>query len=287
MLTDFFAAAFAAAVAIFLTLAGPCLGKISEYCLRPIYTKLYRGEKTHSDPERQRLLNNGLQPNNVPSITSESVPESSAGSIFWWLLRFVSYLVVVAYALAGVFSAEVENDRVALWASEHCGTWKFDSSKAGEGAATRADVYDRLKESRAGEYARNCYETSSMLESMYCNVFYMPTINFTTSYSFQCPFQEIDRRTCSVGSPSVTFDTGLVNADQIGINVRHPHKFRRWTTCSSLSVEYPYVRSEVENGTNVFNYYYGRIINGNRSTEYTHTSRGNPFEWPAPVYEAR
>ncbi|KAK3372201.1 hypothetical protein B0H63DRAFT_484060 [Podospora didyma] len=190
--------------------------------------------------------------------------------------------VYVSWIILGIISSRVQVGNAALWTSEHCGVWTFDAEHAGEGAATRADVRDRSKEARAGGYARRCYETSddSVLPSASdCSFFYQPAIGFTKTTTYKCPFP--DAGVCAPGSLSITFDTGLVDASQIGINDATRHMFRRSTTCAPLSIESRFVRNEVKNGTTTFYYDYGHRADG---ANYTFSSTGNPFNMLAPAY---
>ncbi|KAK0721957.1 hypothetical protein B0T26DRAFT_196599 [Lasiosphaeria miniovina] len=187
----------------------------------------------------------------------------------------------VARAFAGVLSALIATNSNAIWASDKCGLYRFDSDGAGEEAATRADVFDRAKEARSGEYAKHCYNstTPTTLLPMRCGFFYNTEIKFNTTYHHQCPFPKDD--ICAHGSPVVTFDTGLVDANSIGINDPYDYKFRRSATCTPLSTEGQYVRNDTANGIAAFTYYYGET--GDRG--YTFRSIGDPFNWLVPSYD--
>ncbi len=197
-----------------------------------------------------------------------------------------SMIAGVILGPAGIVAAQIQSGSAALWSSDHCGIWQFDD-RAGEEASSRADVYDRKKETRAGEYARNCYASGSETTPGYCNFFYQPKISFSTNSSFECPFP--DDKVCVLGSQAVTFDTGLVDASQIGVNAedKDTYQFRRSTTCTPLNNEYPFVRNETVHNATAFFYHYGKIDDGEFSTDYTHFTIGNPFDWRAPTYHVR
>lgn len=198
---------------------------------------------------------------------------------------------VVWVVLDIVFAARLSSDTAALWKSDRCGVWKFDADRAGEGAATRADVRDRGREARAGTYAKRCYDQpagggdDSSLPPMGCGFFCQPAIAFTNSTSYACPFGEPN--ICAPESPSITFDTGLVDARQIGVNDGSPYRFRRTATCAPLNTGEPFVRSEVEKGTKTFYYHYGELADGARRTNHTFSSVGNPFDVLEPAYKVR
>ncbi|KAM7214438.1 hypothetical protein V8F06_010195 [Rhypophila decipiens] len=142
-----------------------------------------------------------------------------------FLLLFVRFLIFVLWVLwvaGGVYTAKIIADRQAVWKSDRCGIWEFDSEDAGNEAATRADVYERDKEARAGEYARSCYERSNIAgqEQPYslCDFFSHRNITYTKTSNFSCPFA--DDSVCVTGAQAVTFDTGLVDAVESGSTPR-------------------------------------------------------------------
>jgi hypothetical protein len=194
----------------------------------------------------------------------------------------------VAQTIANVFSADVATDRAAISSSTNCGIWAFDEN-AGDEAAARADLRDYQKEARAGEYARNCYDSQNATDSIRCDFFYHSSIAFTSKSLDKCPFGSYEL--CLGGLYSaVTFDTGLVDASQIGINFESTHKFRRKTTCSPLNMDYSYVRNESSRNSDdaTYYYYYGSIYDDTTvpptTTNYTYKTSGHPFDWLAPVY---
>jgi hypothetical protein len=198
------------------------------------------------------------------------------------LIGVVVFASFCARACIGFFSVNVATNKAALWASEQCGPYAFDSIGAGDDIAARADVYDREKETRAGAYAKNCYPTASAsIRPLHCNFFYNQSIPFVTTYTYRCPFPKQD--ICVRGAQAVTFDTGLVNANSIGINDKYGYRFRRTTTCVPLSTEAPYVRNETADGIPAFSYRYGERI----GREDTFHSTGDPFNWLAPTYDVR
>ncbi|KAK3313322.1 hypothetical protein B0H66DRAFT_565878 [Apodospora peruviana] len=208
--------------------------------------------------------------------------KGSRHSVLSLMIGIIILAAWVGRVIAGIFAANIVTDRTATWDSEHCGIWQFDSDGAGEGAATRADVYDREKESRAGEYARYCYESPpSAKQPMYCDFFHQRNITYTRNTTFQCPF--VDESVCVVGTPAVIFDTGLVDASQIGVNDWTTYKFRRSTTCAPLNTDSRFVSNETKDGVTTFFYRYGETDD----TNYTFSSKGNPFDSLSPTYDVR
>jgi hypothetical protein len=198
---------------------------------------------------------------------------------------------LVAQTVANVFSADIATGRAALSSSTQCGIWAFDDG-AGDEAASRADLRGYQKEARAGEYARSCYDSSNATDSMLCDFFYYPSIAFTSKSLDKCPFESYD--VCLDGLYSaVTFDSGFVDASQIGVNFETTHKFRRKTTCSPLNMNYSYVRNETSHDTNDVTYYYNYgstyddTTDPPTNTNYIYKTSGNPFDWLAPVYSIK
>ena len=145
------------------------------------------------------------------------------------LIGLVLALLVARVAVTVLSTLDTSN-RAAIWASDHCGLYRFDSDGAGEEAAARADVYDRAQETRAGDYVKYyCNPTTSTLLSR-CDFFYEAKIEFNTTHQFHCPLFKKD--ICVQGSPAVTFDTGFVDANSIGIDDPYGYKFHRSATCT-------------------------------------------------------
>ncbi|KAM7196669.1 hypothetical protein V8F33_006009 [Rhypophila sp. PSN 637] len=209
------------------------------------------------------------------------------------LLLFVGLLILCSWVgrvVAGVYTAKIIADRQAVWESDRCGIWEFDSEGAGDEAATRADVYERDKEARAGEYARNCYERSNIAgqEQPYslCDFFSHRNITYTKTSNFTCPFA--DDSVCVTGAQAVTFDTGLVDASRIGINAEITYKFRRSTTCAPLNDDYPFVRNATSHNTTTFFYQYGSLLDwDDEIANYTFSTTNDPFDTRVPAYDVR
>ncbi len=216
------------------------------------------------------------------NLVKHHLTKGAEHKTFLTLFGVLILTISVTLIIAGVFSARVATDRAALWYSEHCGVWKFNSSAGGVEAATRHDIYDRQKESRAGEYAQNCYGSANLLQSERCNFFYQPTIDYSSNPTWDCPFAS--KEMCLEGQQAIEFRTGLLDPNGIGVNSKQMYKFRRNTTCAPLTWGDSFVRNETRGGRTTYYYHYG---SKGSDYNYTYSTTGNPHDWHAPNYLVR
>jgi hypothetical protein len=182
----------------------------------------------------------------------------------------------------GVYIARIKSSNgPALLGSKECGLWTFDRKLGGE-AATRAGIRDLKKETRAAEYAQNCYGIPDMFDAIQCNFLYRSRLpSRPVSYSTECPFQgEICGK-----NQIVTFTTETLDASELGINSYPSPKFRRTTSCTPLSMEYPFIQNQTNNGTTTYYYYYGTKPGHDPQVNYTFKTSGNPFGRLVPAYD--
>jgi len=296
-----------ALLAVWLSLVGPSVYRLLQFPLVHVMRFCERWDTPSSNGETLPLLQEPQPHYNGSPSTPEVQGSSKASSVLsksngggelfknavfyayqganrhklaLVLMGLVFLASFAARAAAGVLSALVATNGAALWNSDKCGLYRFDNDGAGDEAAARADVFDRAKETRAGEYAKYCYNSSSALP-LRCGFFYETEIKFNTTYQYKCPFPKED--ICIRGSPAVTFDTGLVAASSIGINDPYGYRFRRSTTCTPLSTESPYVRNGTDNRTADYTYFYGET----GDTDYTFRSTGDPFNWLVSSYDVK
>jgi hypothetical protein len=200
-------------------------------------------------------------------------------------LRLFIFTVCVALCVFGImtggyFMASVSVDGPAKLASKNCGLWLFEGGKRSE-EATRARMLDLAKEERAAQFAEDCYGRSGPIAPN-CKIFYRPTLPvLDANYTNDCPFQN----DICLWNSTVTFGTPLIDAKDLGINSPSTPKFRRSTSCTPLSMEYPYIQNKTENGTTTFTYHYGTKHGDGPPLNYTYTTVGDPWDRIAPVYD--
>jgi hypothetical protein len=157
--------------------------------------------------------------------------EDLSGGYRACLFIFLLFLSIpmLGFIILGVYVARIKANGPAILDSQKCGLWVFDRKRGGDEAATRAGIHDLDKETRAGEYAQNCYGIPDMFDAIQCNFLYRSRLSFSQAeYTTDCPFQyEI----CSQNQ-SVTFTTDTIDANELGINSQTPPKFYRRTKCS-------------------------------------------------------
>lgn len=124
--------------------------------------------------------------------------------------------IFVAESSANVMSANIITDTTALVSSPKCALLSFGHSNF-DPAAYRKQYY-RAKHRADG-----------------CNSFYNQSLTYTERSEHRCPFSE---ETCALcASPALTLDTGLIDAEFVGINSLKRFQFRRTTTCSPLKAD--------------------------------------------------
>lgn len=123
--------------------------------------------------------------------------------------------IFVAESTANVLSGDIVTDTTALVSSSKCTIRHWDS---------QLDAYT---------YSRQCYWAKPGTSG--CTSFYNQSIAYTEKPKERCPF---DAAYCAqVENTAVNFDTGLVDAQVIGINSATHYQFRRTTTCVPLRTD--------------------------------------------------
>ena len=202
---------------------------------------------------------------------------------FAFFVTMVLLAVFLGWISVGITSAVIASDGVGLLSSSHCGVFQYDD-RGREDAGYIDDLHNRGKEERSAQYAQQCYGSLDAANAFTCKVFNRREIKFKTKSGQPCPF--VDDSICYSLNPAVTFDTGIVNAEALGINAPNLPKWRRKTTCSPLNMSTDYITSDGADPSNRTYYYkYGDVeINGRGYQKYTTSTSGRPYDWIVPVY---
>jgi hypothetical protein len=204
-------------------------------------------------------------------------------AVFIFLAFACFVLLTIASILISKSVVAKDGKHTALWSSSNCGIWDFSDS-LGDPYAIEHSLIDLNKEARAGEYVKRCYGSRDAFYSMRCSSFYRPAINVEKKSHAACAF---DQSVCMEGQTSVSFDTGLVSSEDIGVNIGRPFKFRRRTSCSPLKQDGFITRAE-KHGVPVFYYNYGEYRDYyGRYSNYTYATEGDPFHSAASGYEVK
>lgn len=148
-------------------------------------------------------------------------------------------------ALAAFFSSQLLSPRDhVLVGSDTCG-WLADGQFTEDNIYSNDETTQRSDSlwvsgvqtaEKSMEYARGCYEGTSIEYTSLCNAFITPRITSTVDRAAQCPFNKKD--VCS--EPAVRLDSGFVDsASQLGINSPPENKVqvRKVSTCAPLDFQ--------------------------------------------------
>jgi hypothetical protein len=244
--------------------------------------KIYKN--AHDVRDIYQALFAELLPSSTPLVGKD--PKALTWGYWFCLLVFTIAFSIFALAIivGGLYLVRVRTDGPALLHSNQAGLWILAPGQSQE-EQTRAMLRRLEKESRAGDYASTCYGTpTTAFDSPRCDLLYQRQLKTKMDRlpTSECPF---DQDICAPYQP-VVFETGLIDAGDIGINQKNGPKFRRKTTCAVLNWNSTYIRNETNSaGQQVFYYYYGGKPTHKPPLEYTYTSNGDPFDRTSPVYD--
>lgn len=180
----------------------------------------------------------------------------------------------------GVFSALVVSNSVAISAHPGRGIFRANGSMENPYYATMQKYYHDIEE-ESGYYSRRCYNLSERADG--CNFFYEQSIQFDTFFNTTCPFTSELGPLCYDGpSSAVTFKTGIVKPETIGINTPLKYTFERETTCSPLRMDDTFIKRYVNKKKDVwFRYFYGsRTCDWNCSQSISNCTYELPERYP-------
>ena len=130
------------------------------------------------------------------------------------LLSVVLIGVFVAESTGAILSANIVGDSTAMSYSSRC-------FAPPDGRDTRG---------RAKAYIQQCYHAPQGTEG--CNFFYNQSVRYEESFSDICPFRGF--QCTSKPKSAISFDTGHIDANYVGINSPKRLSFRRRAVCSPI-----------------------------------------------------
>ncbi|KAI9795054.1 MAG: hypothetical protein M1816_000076 [Peltula sp. TS41687] len=204
---------------------------------------------------------------------------------FWRSLPLVLLALInmIAFAVAGVFSAEVTKaaGTSVLVKGNLCGNWTLNSTDAST-AFVHKTVNDTVT---AMSYARSCY--GGTYNPIQCNQYVKQSLPYTINRNDTCPFASNLCLRSDKGRyyrAPISLDTGnLSSHDDLGINSEAKNKilYRRKTTCAPLGdtgyiTTFNYTEAQNQslgyfNGQpgDVIDFFNFGPINGSRPTNFT------------------
>lgn len=273
-------------------LTQPCLERIIShllgwicYCVGQGFSRPSPG-RSREDPERAALL--GGQKSRSCLCPPIDLISCDRYSVRNWTAKVTSLLIVVfgiAYIVAGTFVTTIPTDQAALSGSMKCGVWGLVGKAQGE-AQNKDALIQGQKETRAGQYARDCYGPQPAASLGQCSIFMKPYVPaFREERKLECPF--IDESYCAGDRfTAAKFTTDLADAASIGINAKRPPKFNRTTICVPLNLRQGFVeRTSSRIGHWAYNL--GPVHSELFSSNYTFRQFGDPFDTDVRSYTMR
>ena len=237
------------------------------------------------------LLHHSIQKDRrrcLPSLGLRTCCSSlTVARISSWIIISIS----IAWSVAGAFVTTLSADEAALSGSKTCGLWGL--TDVANGAAQDVDaLIQGEKETRAGQYSRDCYGPKSTISLDQCLLFrnsIVPTSRIDMGQ--QCPFANESYCT-GTGATAVRFTTGLVDAAVIGINAKTAPKFNRTTMCVPLNIEEPprgpgFVKETRKSLLGWWAHDLGPVESEQYSSKYTFEQFGDPFDYRVTSYTMR
>ena len=199
------------------------------------------------------------------------------------ILSLIIVIFGIAHTVAGTFVTTIPTDQAALSGSRKCGVWGL-RDEALPTAQDEDALVQGQKETKAGQYARDCYSPQSATSQ--CSIFrkpYIPTSKVESGQ--QCPF--VNETYCiGNGFSAVKFTTGLVDAASIGVNAKKAPHFNRTTMCVPLNIYQGFVEKTSSEPGN-WGYNLGSVSSDEYTSPYTFRQYGDPFTFDVRSYTMR
>lgn len=151
-------------------------------------------------------------------------------------------LNIALFTAGGVFVSKITSTNSEVLARGKCGfirgaredaVWMGGNETERQiGNVLYQAAYTSYREESS--YARSCYGTQLDRSTAFCNIYNDPFIPSVRDNNAPCPFAE---KACLDGA--VSFDTGLVSSEALGINSRAADRIqvRKKMTCAPIAIE--------------------------------------------------
>ncbi|KAF2870603.1 hypothetical protein BDV95DRAFT_495673 [Massariosphaeria phaeospora] len=188
----------------------------------------------------------------------------------------MSFLVLLGFTIAGIFSSRVATDRggEVLVASSACGTFSNEGAVAEEIGIINAYLVQRVQSS--SNYALMCYKNNSATQN--CRTFVRPSLQARTTRDVSCPFPA-GEGICRNASDAVRLDSGLLNSHfDLGINAHPEHRFlyRSVKECAPIRNEGYTILNSSTSPASVKFQYGPSYTHGDSTFTYAAESPGDP-----------
>ena len=246
--------------------------------------------------EREPLLRPNSEeplPNSCQAQRSLRHPRKSKRGIGSIFVSILITLASIAWALGGSFFTTVSVGESGLSSSKTCGSYSLKANNTDPVSESRDDLVQAQKESRAGQYGRECYPDAPVLSPDHCNFFDSQAIPSHLKFEQQCPFE--NHTFCNGNYTAVTLSTGIegsdgfVDASVLGLHSTKRPRFRRTSTCVPLNMRQGFIKQippDSDHIDNQFEYYLGPVSDSTSGyeAEYTFKMFGDPSRWEIPTY---
>lgn len=207
--------------------------------------------------------------------------QGTRGPVSKGFASLIWVIVFVGWAFLGGIASAIKGDPIGSSSSSTaCGPYSLRNDTS-DVERIADDMLQGEKESRAGDYAKDCYTDHVVTDVERCNFFYNQSIGYSME-TVPCPFADISY--CRESYNAVRFYTPLVDSEIIGLNADIRPKFRRSTTCVPLSMRPEFVDPYWYNDQLQVDYYWGPINRLDEFTPYTFRQFGEPFKWGITAY---
>lgn len=259
-----YASVLTAFLALFVTIVGSCLWRISSFIIHQYSSSPDAKDGLHH--QHQLVFRNTGSPAEAAKTFTEIAWHWRRNGLKAWMrsipLALFALVFLLAFSAASILTGLVTRAAGSqrLIVSDECGFWALDQSASALDRQLAMQTKDLNDTILAATYARQCYGQETGLNKLRCSMYTKRSIDWTAS-EVDCPF---DDSICSAPR-ALKLDSGVIDSHMdLGINAPDSGRvgFRKVTTCSPLKVTPEYVSVVTSTGTD------GLGVEGDRIREY-------------------